>query len=126
MKRFFLFMFFVFFAYFLQAQIISGKIVDENDNPLVGASVIIKNTFLGTSSDLNGDFSIKSKFDNCEIVISYLGFESISQIVKLNGKNQNLGKLVLKPSAYMSDEVIVKATRADDNSPIAFISMDKE
>jgi iron complex outermembrane receptor protein len=126
MKRFFLFMFFVFFAYFLQAQIISGKIVDENDNPLVGASVIIKNTFLGTSSDLNGDFSIKSKFDNCEIVISYLGFESISQNVKLNGKNQNLGKLVLKPSAYMSDEVIVKATRADDNSPIAFISMDKE
>ncbi|MCK9499658.1 MAG: TonB-dependent receptor, partial [Bacteroidales bacterium] len=126
MKRFFVFMYFVFFAYLIQAQVISGKIVDENNNPLLGASVIIENTFLGTSSDSNGNFSIKCKFTDCKLLVSYLGFETISQSVKLSGENTNIGKLVMKPSAYMSDEVVVKATRAYDNSPLTFTSMNYE
>lgn len=126
MKRFFVFIFLVFFAYLIQAQVISGKIVDENNNPLLGASVIIENTFLGTSSDSNGNFSIKCKFTDCKLLVSYLGFETISQSVKLSGENTNIGKLVMKPSAYMSDEVVVKATRAYDNSPLTFTSMNYE
>ncbi len=119
-------MFFVFSAIFSLSQTISGKIVDENDNPLVGASVIIENSFLGTTSDNEGNFSIKCKFSECKLSISFLGFEPINQIVSMSGNDKNLGKLVLKSSAYMSDEVIVKATRADDFSPITFSSMSSE
>lgn len=54
---------------------LNGVVVDNNSEPVIGASVFIKGTSIGTITDLDGSFSIKVKsFDI--LVISYTGFIS--------------------------------------------------
>lgn len=73
----------------VQAQtVIKGKVVDINDLPLVGASVSVKGTTLGTVTDTDGKFILKSPKTlktTDKIVFSYLGYET--EIVSYHGKN---------------------------------------
>ncbi|HOY16526.1 MAG TPA: carboxypeptidase-like regulatory domain-containing protein [Haliscomenobacter sp.] len=56
-----------------------GKIVDETTNePLAFASIYYNNTTIGTQSDINGKFSIPYKGLNVEMVVSYVGYETIN------------------------------------------------
>jgi len=52
----------------------TGKVTDEKGQPLVGASVRIKGSRTGTSTDANGSFTLEVP-DNTTLVISYLGYE---------------------------------------------------
>ena len=62
-------------APFLQAQeTISGKVVDENSQPLPGASILWKNTQISTSSATDGTFTIPYSSENMYLVISYIGY----------------------------------------------------
>ncbi len=101
------------------AQKISGRVIDTDGNPLTGASVIIKNSFIGTSTDQNGRFSLKTKNGNYTIIISFVGFQNLEKKVELNG-DVDLGDLVLSKSLYMSEEVTVKATRSDEKAPVTY------
>lgn len=55
---------------------ISGKISDLTGFPLVGAGILVKGTKIGTTTDINGIFSITVP-DNSTILVSYLGYKSI-------------------------------------------------
>ena len=55
-------------------RVITGKIVDESDNPLIGASVLIKGTSIGTVTDIDGTFSIESPTDSVTLWVNYTGF----------------------------------------------------
>ncbi len=46
----------LFFVASSLAQEISGKVVDENQNPLIGANVSVESERVGAATDLNGDF----------------------------------------------------------------------
>ncbi len=105
---------------------ITGKVVDDNGKALTGASVFIENSYLGTTTDHNGDFTIKCKSKDCKLVISFVGYESWSKQLSFTTENENLGQIKLKTAAYMSDEIVVKATRADENSPMAYSIIDSE
>src|SRR6201991_2186287 len=52
----------------------TGKVLDEKGQPLVGASVRIKGSKTGTSTDANGSFTLEVP-DNTTLIISYLGYE---------------------------------------------------
>lgn len=65
---------------------IKGKVTDENGNPLLKASVIIKGTQYGTTTDENGEFNIDVKNDEVTLVISYVGYEN--KEVSIKGKRQ--------------------------------------
>lgn len=54
---------------------IKGKIIDDKGQPLMGATILVKGTDLGTKSDLNGTFSINAE-PNSTLIISFVGFES--------------------------------------------------
>ena len=59
----------------LEAQdLYSGLVIDENSSPIIGASVFLKNSTIGTQTDFNGSFNLKAEI-NDTIVISYIGFE---------------------------------------------------
>lgn len=60
------------------SQIIEGTILDLNTKkPIVGASVYINRTFVGTSSDLNGEFKLDvSKYKSMQLIISSIGYYS--------------------------------------------------
>ena len=61
---------------FSQARKITGKVMDQNGDPIPRASVIIRGTSSGISADENGIFSIEAPSSNSVIIISSVGYET--------------------------------------------------
>ena len=55
---------------------ITGTVVDETNQPLPGASVLVKGTKNGTSTDFDGKFILNAKADSGVIVVSFIGYSS--------------------------------------------------
>ena len=87
----------------IQQQTVTGKIVDENGQPLAGASVIEKGTTNGTQADFDGNFSINVTSKNAILTVSYLGF--LSQEVTI-GDQDNI-TIALEEDVANLDEVVV-------------------
>ena len=67
------------------AKTVTGKVLSASDNePLLGATVIVQGKQGGSVTDLDGNFSIEAN-DGQTLVVSYIGF--ITQRVKVNGDN---------------------------------------
>ena len=61
----------------LSAQTVNGKIVDDsNDEPIIGASIQLENSYSGTVSDIDGNFSLQVESLPANIIVSYTGFVS--------------------------------------------------
>ena len=61
----------------------TGKVIEaETNEPLPGATIVVKDTKIGTVSDFDGNFSISAEVGRT-IVISYLGYEEL--VVTLKG-----------------------------------------
>lgn len=84
---------------FSQSQV-TGTIVDSHNEPIIGASVSIKGTTVGTVSDTNGNFRLDAKKGDI-ITFSYIGFKNIEQSVS---KNQMA--IVMTEDAQLLNEVI--------------------
>lgn len=82
---------------------IQGRIVNENGEP-VSASILVKGTTSGTSSNASGYFELKNIADNAVLVISGVGIESIE--VPVNGRKELSIRVKIK--AGEEDEVVVK------------------
>ena len=54
----------------------SGMVVDQNNDPLPGASVVIKGTTTGTTTDFDGKFSIDISQGDV-LIVSYVGLSLI-------------------------------------------------
>lgn len=80
---------------------VTGTVVDQNDEPLMGATVIVKGTASGTSTDLDGNFTINAA-QGKTLVVSYVGYTT--QEVPVKGTNL---KITLKEDAALLDEVVV-------------------
>ena len=66
--------------------VVKGKIVDEKGKPLAGANVILKNKLIGTVSDKDGYYYIKSSEGIDTLEITFIGYNKITKIVRLNNK----------------------------------------
>lgn len=87
----------------LVAQIkMSGKVVDNNNEPIIGASVAIKGTNTGTITDLNGLYQIEVPASGKTVVFSYIGMKSQELQVKAGVLN-----VTLSEDARNLDEVVV-------------------
>ena len=86
----------------LNAQTVKGTVISGSDNePLIGASVMVQGTKTGAVTDLDGNFSIEAK-NGQTLEVSYLGF--ITQKVKVNGSIINV---TLNEDKQSLDEVVV-------------------
>ena len=79
----------------------SGIVTDEAGEPLVGVSVLVKGTTLGSITDLKGRFSLDVP-EGSTFEISYIGYKT--QIVKAERTPMNI---VLKEDTQKLDEVVV-------------------
>ena len=84
---------------------ISGKVVDEDNQPLVGASVLVKGTKQSAIADLNGNFTLSNVPANAMLDVSFIGYQTYS--VAVNGQTQV--NVQLQPDAKVLDEVVVTA-----------------
>ncbi|GIM60047.1 hypothetical protein CAPN008_00970 [Capnocytophaga canis] len=65
-----------FLALPLMAQVkVTGKVTDENNSPLPGATVIIKGSAKGVATDFNGNYEIEAQVGN-ELEFSFMGFQT--------------------------------------------------
>jgi len=86
----------------LSAQTVTGKVTD-GDLPLPGASVIVKGTTNGTSTDFDGNFTLNNVSSDAILVFSYLGF--VTQEVPLSG--QSVINISLIEDENALDEIVV-------------------
>ncbi|MEA3296197.1 MAG: TonB-dependent receptor [Patescibacteria group bacterium] len=68
------------------SAVIKGKIVDEKGKPLAGANILLKNKSVGTVSDKDGYYYIKSREGKDTLEITFIGYKKITEIVRLNNK----------------------------------------
>jgi iron complex outermembrane receptor protein len=109
----------------VSGQEVTGKVTDENGNPLAGAAVTVKNEFIGTYTGSDGTYLLKlSRDGNCTLIFSFIGYKSLSQEVTLN-KKLTLN-ITLVQTEIMTGEVIVNATRAGNKTPVTFTNVGKE
>ena len=86
----------------LNAQTVKGTVISGSDNePLIGASVMVEGTKNGAVTDLDGNFAISAK-NGQTLEVSYLGF--ITQKVKVTGSVINV---TLNEDKQSLDEVVV-------------------
>ena len=94
------------------SQQISGVIKsEENEETLIGATIRIKGTGIGTITDENGQYDLPLPPGSQTLVFSYLGFED--KEVKINGPTQQ--NILMKPAATDLSEVIVTAIGLESN-----------
>ena len=83
-------------------SIVTGTVVSAaDDEPLIGASVRVKGTASGASTDIDGKFSIQAK-QGATLVVSYIGYTTQEVAVKGNDM-----KVALKEDNAVLDEVVV-------------------
>lgn len=76
--------------------------VDANNEPIIGATIVEKGTSNGTITDFDGNFSLNVA-DEAQIEISYIGFKS-QEIKAVYGRNLTIS---LKEDTEVLDEVVV-------------------
>jgi TonB-linked SusC/RagA family outer membrane protein len=64
-----------------QMTTITGKIVDENDQPLPGVNVVQKGTLNGTTTDIEGNYLINVPLENVTLVFTAVGYNTIEKPV---------------------------------------------
>jgi len=65
---------------------IHGRVTDSLGNPLQGAGVVVKGSKHGTSTDVNGNFSLKGVDPDATIAVTFVGYER--QEIRLAGRNE--------------------------------------
>ena len=84
-----------------------GRVVDANNTPLIGVNVVVKGTTTGTTTGIDGNYSIKVA-ENQTLVFSYLGYTTVEEIVgkrtainvKMNEEATQLGAVEIVNIGY--------------------------
>ena len=84
-----------------QASGISGRVLDEQGAPIIGATVMVKGTTIATATNVDGSFELKNASRNVTLVVSYVGYET--QQVSSQGKASVT--ITLKPEAIGVESV---------------------
>lgn len=101
------FMFISTLTVFSQSKV-TGTVIDgEFNQPLAGASVVVKGTTTGTATDFDGKFEISTSKKSGEIVISFLGYETKTVSFTIAGNTVNVGKIMVSPEAGQLEEVVL-------------------
>ena len=89
---------------FAQNKQVSGTVTGSDGLPVVGATVVVEGTNLGTSTDLQGKYTLAAP-TNGTLVFSFIGYEDTK--IAVNGKTSV--NVTLKEASKSIDEVIVVA-----------------
>ncbi len=116
------------FASFSQT-IVKGVLVDaQNGEALIGASVVVDGTTIGTATGLDGSYQITSPSGKQTIILSYVGYVEVTKDVNLvQGQDFDLGTIGLEPSAIGLEEVrVISSFAKDRETPVAISTVKPE
>ena len=102
-KIFFALLFFCQLAF--SQTIISGKVTDNNNLPLMGVSVILQGSSIGTTTDFDGKYSLSDNIDeNAILSFSYIGFEQQEIVI---GNRSTINVQLIEETDYLDEVVVV-------------------
>jgi len=84
--------------------VIKGTVEDENGEPLIGVSIVVKGTTTGTVTDIDGTFSLAVPDPGATLVFTFIGFHT--QEISLNGRT-NLNITMMEDTQMLDDVVVV-------------------
>src|SRR5690606_15225919 len=82
---------------------VSGLVVDEENEPLIGVNVLVVGSNQGTATDIDGRFTLQDVEGNATLTFSYIGYQT--QEVELNGRTEI--SVTLLSDSELLDEVII-------------------
>ena len=91
-----------------RGRLLSGRVTDTSGEPLIGATVMVSGTSIGTVADIDGRYSLELPNNAQNIIISYTGFEQIETAI-----NSTTMNIVLDDSNMMLEEVVVTGMGRD-------------
>ena len=108
-----------------QTTKVSGRVVDQDGEALIGATVKVKNAQSGAITDFDGNFEL-SVPANSTIVVSYVGFKDLE--VAVNGRT-DLGQIILESDSHMLEQVVVVGygvqKKADLTGSVSIVNADE-
>ena len=81
---------------------VSGRVVDVNNEPVIGASIQVEGTGVGTISDFDGNFTLEAAEGNT-LVFSFIGYKK--QYIPVKGQKKL--SVVMREDSEMLDDVVV-------------------
>ena len=90
---------------------INGVVSNKNGEPLPFASIYIKNTTYGVSSNAFGEYFIELKPGSYTIVYSYIGFKSKEKIITLNDAPQKINIILDENEQNLIEYEVVSNTK---------------
>ena len=112
MKKFlFLLLFILCTVQFSFAGIVSGKIIDENNQPLPFVTVYIKNTSIGTTTNIDGQYNLTLSPGNYTLCFKLIGYKLATENVVIT--TNSTVNIKLHPESFELKEVEIKANGED-------------
>jgi iron complex outermembrane receptor protein len=113
------------FAVLSQKVTVSGTVKDSQGEPLAGANVVVKHTLLGVITNGQGSFELElGEGRSYEIRVSYMGYDPYE--FELSPPFETHYEIALNTSVFIADEVVVRATRAGNHTPMAYKNIEEE
>ncbi len=104
---------------------VSGQVVDQSGEPLIGATVRVKGTQVATVTDIDGNFQVEASSD-ATLVVSYLGYQDLE--VAVRGR-ANIGQIQLSSDDFTLDQVVVVGygvqKKADLTGAVSIVNADE-
>lgn len=104
--------------YVLQGYILEADNAG-NQSPVIGANIYWSGTTLGSTTDIEGYFTLDKTAESQALVVSYVGYENDTLVIE----DQAYVEILLKDAAYMREVVITHKRRSTDVSMISAIKM---
>ena len=86
------------------SRTVKGLVTNENGDPIVGATVILKGSTVGAATNLNGEYAIEIRQNNATLIVSLIGYNRVE--VPLSD-SQTLANVTLKTEAIAMDDIVV-------------------
>ncbi len=106
---------------------ISGRVTNASGGPLVAATVLLLDTDWGTFTDQDGVFKLEGiAAGKYTIQVSFIGNETMERRVNIGPDLTSNFDFQMRSTAFQIEELVVKAIRAGDQTPVTYSNLDKE
>ena len=109
----------------LFSQTVNGTVYDTNSKPLEGANVVLVGTGLGDITNQSGAYAVLNvPTGTYDLTASFIGYTPITKTIVV-GEGDVMTHFELEVGVVALSDVEVLASRASDNTPVAFTNIDK-
>lgn len=101
-----------------QNATVKGIVIDENSDPVIGATIIVKkgaDVGLGTITDYDGSYELSLQPGTSTIEITYIGYSTLTQVVNVEAGGTQTLDLKMETEATLLETTVVVATKNPQN-----------